>query len=82
MTLAICGRMAGATAGRRCTKRRDGASRGEFFGTDAAGDALVNRKDYGRKQKKRGLFTSWMPCRVDPEKARSELRPVPQRRHE
>ena len=67
---------------RRGTKRRGGASRGEFFGTDAAGDTLVNRKDYGRKQRKRGLLTSGTPCRVAPEKARSELRPDPQRCHE
>ena len=59
-----------------------GASRGEFFETDAAGDVWVNRKDYGRKQRKRGLFTSGKPCRVAPEKARSELRPDPQRRLE
>ena len=59
---------------RRGTKRRDGVSRGEFFGTDTAGDARINRNDYGRKQKKLGLFTSGMPCRVGgTEKARSEL---------
>ena len=50
--------------GQPTVELRGGVSRGEFFGTDTAGDARINRNDYGRKQKKRGLFTSGMPCRV------------------
>ena len=62
---------------RRGTKRRDGVSRGEFFGTDTAGDAPVNRKDCGRKQRKRGLFTSGMPCRVGfPKKLEASCTPA------
>ena len=52
-------------------------SRGEFFGTDTAGDARINRNDYGRKQKKRGLFTSGMPCRVGgPKKLEASCTPA------
>ena len=61
--------------GQPTVELRGGVSRGEFFGTDTAGDARINRKDHGRKQRKRGLFTSGMPCRVGSRKSSKRAAP-------